>query len=99
MNEHILTWLIFIPTIGAFALLFVPSKKEEVIKTIAGIATFIPLLLAVFMLKEYDIHESQMQFVVHKPWITLNILQQRFEIHYYLGVDGLSFPMILLTVK
>lgn len=32
-----------------------------------------------------------MQFVERAPWITL------FNIEYYLGIDGISMPLILLT--
>jgi len=39
----------------------------------------------------FDVSTAEMQFVEHAPWITL------FDIYYYLGVDGISMPLILLT--
>src|SRR5690606_31888550 len=39
----------------------------------------------------FDVGTHQMQFVERAPWI------QSFGIEYYLGVDGISMPLILLT--
>ncbi len=34
MADHILSWMIFFPVIGAAAIAFVPRERTEVIKTI-----------------------------------------------------------------
>ncbi|MFT5233781.1 MAG: NADH:ubiquinone oxidoreductase subunit 4 (subunit M), partial [Candidatus Krumholzibacteriia bacterium] len=47
MGEHILSWMTFFPVIGAAVILFIPSGRKEIIKTVAAAAAAVPLILAV----------------------------------------------------
>jgi len=91
MGEHLLSWMVFFPVIGAAAIMFIPSSRKEVIKTVAACAAAVPLILAVKLFIEFDRGSSAMQFVEHYTWI------KAFNIEYFLGIDGLSVPMVLLT--
>ncbi|MFO7652681.1 MAG: NADH-quinone oxidoreductase subunit M [Candidatus Krumholzibacteriia bacterium] len=91
MGEHILSWMTFVPVIGAAAIAFLPSSRKDVIKTVAACAAAIPLILAVKLFIDFDRGSSAMQFVEHYKWI------EAFNIQYFMGVDGLSVPMVLLT--
>ena len=91
MENYILTLLIFIPVFGAFIML--PVSKylgNDKSKWVALAATFIQLLLTVWLYMNFVPTEG-MQFEVNKQWIP------HFNIEYYVGVDGLSFPMVFLT--
>ncbi len=91
MENYILTLLIFIPVIGA--LLMLPVSKymgNDKSKWVALITTFIQLLLAFWLYMNFD-PENGMQFQVQVPWIN------HFNIEYFVGVDGLSLPMVFLT--
>jgi NADH-quinone oxidoreductase subunit M len=81
----------FFPVIGAAAIGFIPSQRKEIIKTVAACAAAVPLILAVKLFIEFDRGSSAMQFVEHYSWI------ESFHIEYFMGVDGLSVPMVLLT--
>ncbi len=87
-----LSWMTFIPLIGMGAVLLIPKQQHGLIRWVSAIATGIPLLLGVKMYLAFDRGTAQMQFVESMPWI------ESFNIHYFLGIDGLSFPMVLLTV-
>jgi NADH-quinone oxidoreductase subunit M len=91
MADHILSWMTFFPVIGAAAIAFVPRDRKEIIKTVAAAAAFVPLVLAVQLFIQFDRSTSGFQFVEHYTWI------QNFNIEYFVGVDGLSVPMVLLT--
>ncbi len=91
MADHILSWMTFFPVIGAAAIAFVPRERSEVIKTIAAAAAFVPLVLAVQLFINFDRGITDLQFVEHYTWI------KSFNIEYFMGVDGLSVPMVLLT--
>ncbi|MEZ4616320.1 MAG: proton-conducting transporter membrane subunit [Caldilineaceae bacterium] len=47
--------------------------------------------LSIYMLFAFDFNATGMQFVVDLPWI------EALNVHFYLGVDGLSVPLIFLT--
>jgi len=91
MGEHILSWMTFFPVIGAAVIAFIPSERKEVIKTVAAAAAAVPLILAVQLFLSFDRTTAVMQFVEHYTWI------KSFNIEYFMAVDGLSVPMVLLT--
>ncbi len=100
MSSHILSWLVFIPIIGALVSIVyqqaakVKGLDAEVVagthKWIAAVATGIQLLFAVWLYTMYD-PAGGIQFQEKFSWIP------QFNIDYFLGADGLSMPMILLT--
>lgn len=89
--SHILTLMTFIPLGGALIILCLPRDKHELIKIVAAITTAIPLALAVLLYLSFDRSTYEFQFVEHYRWI------EAFNIEYFMGVDGLSAIMILLT--
>jgi NADH-quinone oxidoreductase subunit M len=91
MGSHILSLMIFVPLLGAIAVLCVPSREEKILKTVAACAAAVPLALAVLLYCAFDRSATGMQFVERVPWLP------SFNIEYYLGIDGLSGPMVLLT--
>ena len=89
--EHLLTWIVFVPLIGIIAVVALPKENHKAIRWSAVVATVIPLLLSLVLYTAFDRDEAGMQFKEQISWIPT------FNIHYYLGIDGLSIPMILLT--
>ena len=97
MESIILTLLIFVPVIGAvimlpFAKLY-GKNNTDIYKKIALIATSIQVLLAALLYSNFDPSLSIMEspFTIQIDWI------KHFNIQYFIGVDGLSMPMVLLT--
>jgi len=72
-------------------LLLLPQEKEELIKRVALFFTFVPLFLAVFLFIQYNRSISGLQFEYNTDWISA------FNIHYHIGIDGLSVTLLLLT--
>ncbi|MCH8287677.1 MAG: NADH-quinone oxidoreductase subunit M [Candidatus Marinimicrobia bacterium] len=91
MQSYLLSALTFIPVLGMVVILLIPRDKSYIIKVIAAVTTGIQLWLAVQLFLIFDRTTSAMQFVEHYSWIPA------FNIEYYMGVDGLSAPMIMLT--
>ena len=97
MESSILTLLIFLPVAGAalmlpFAKLY-GKNKSHYYKWIAAVTTGIQLLLTFILYQHFDpslsINESP--FTLQVEWI------RHFNIQYFVGIDGLSMPMVLLT--
>jgi NADH-quinone oxidoreductase subunit M len=89
--EHILSWMIFFPLIGAGLILLVPKRYPTLMKVIALLATVPPLWWAASLYVGFDRWGNGFQYMEKVPWI------EAFNIHYSLGIDGISIPMILLT--
>jgi NADH-quinone oxidoreductase subunit M len=92
----LLSTVTFLPLLGAIVILCMPKEKVGAIRGLAILTTFATFAASLFLLGGFDpdlVGESipKMQFVEQFSWIpTLNV-------HYYMGIDGLSLPMILLT--
>ncbi|MBN1302348.1 MAG: NADH-quinone oxidoreductase subunit M [Melioribacteraceae bacterium] len=101
----ILTLLTFIPVLGMVLVLLMPKDKEREIKITTLIATGIQVVLSAVLLMSYDYNaggifeESSFQFIEKFRWIEITGLSWlgTVKIDYFLGVDGLSTPMVLLT--
>src|SRR6185295_4688416 len=88
---HILTYMTFIPVAGALIVLCLPSSKPDWIRWTAAITTVPPLLMAIWLFRYFDRAQAGFQFIEHRQWIP------SFNIEYFVGVDGISIPMVLLS--
>ena len=89
-----LSWILFLPVVGAFLIAFVVGKRENVIRGTAAVFTFIPFVLAAVVFATFDRSPAAaglFQFEEKVLWIA------PLKAYYHLGVDGLSLPMMLLT--
>jgi len=91
MTSHILSWIIFTPLIGAFAVLFVPKSATHWIKWIALSTTGIVFGLVLYAMTFFQAAHPGFQMIERAEWIP------QFGVQYLLGTDGISFPMIFLT--
>lgn len=88
---HILSWIVFTPLAGAFAVLFVPKRSANLIKWLALGTVFLTLGLTLYALSLFQINQAGFQMVEKALWIP------QFHVQYFLGTDGISFPMVFLT--
>lgn len=93
MLSNVLSWIVFLPIIGAVVVMLVPrhAKQATMIRGISVIATGLQLLLAVFIFMKFDRNTATMQMVEQAKWIP------SYNIEYFVGIDGLSVSMVLLT--
>jgi NADH-quinone oxidoreductase subunit M len=96
LQFNYLTWIIFLPAVGAILIAFVPNLHDRLIKRIAAILTFVPLVLSVILFFNFDrslVAAGVIQFEEKVSWISA------INANYHVGVDGLSLPlMILMTL-
>ncbi len=87
----ILSATIWLPILGGVIVLGSGDRTPQVTRRLAlgfAVLTFVVSLPLYF---GFDPGTAEMQFVEKVPWIPA------FDVHYYLGVDGISMPLILLT--
>lgn len=101
----ILSLITFLPVLGMLIILFMPKEQSSKIKYLTLIITSLQVVLAVILLANYNYNaagiyeEKSFQFVEKFRWIDITGISWlgNLKVDYFLGVDGLSMPMILLT--
>ncbi len=88
---HILSWMVFLPLLGAVAILFVPRSWEGVLKAVAALVSFAVLVLSVLVLMHFRPDASGFQLEDKAMWIG------PINVWYHLGLDGLNVTMVFLT--
>ncbi len=86
-----LTYLLFSPFIGILLLFFINKEKLSLIKWIGVGTSLISFVISLALYFQFDAANTQMQFVQQVQWISA------LDISYYVGVDGLSILLIVLT--
>ncbi len=101
----LLSFVIFAPAVGALLLAFFPKEKGDAIKIFTLLVTLVTFLATLYMALPADgdaesgkfsfaeENVAEIQNVVSLPWIDTTA----FRMDYLLGVDGVSFPLVLLT--
>lgn len=92
MTNHLLSWIVFSPLAGGLACLFVPKSKTSWLKWIAAAANGFAFLFGILLLFQFNPNASAMQFIEKHVWIP------QIGVNYLLGVDGISLPMVFLTL-
>ncbi|GMR09624.1 MAG: NADH-quinone oxidoreductase subunit M [Anaerolineae bacterium] len=93
MEAWILTLVTFFPIVGVIILLFLRKEQETQIRWTALLTALITFVLSLVMLAVFDPIDPDLQMVVRVPWFSIGDLQ----IEFFLGVDGLSILLVLLT--
>lgn len=99
LNNHLLSTLIFLPIFGGLVLFITPSsqdKKKDKLFYMALAIAFLNLFLCTILYLNFDTDSKNIQFVELVRWFSLDASNNN-TVYYYLGVDGLSAPFILLT--
>ena len=91
MNGFLLSILIWLPILGAVVVIVAGEHRPALAKGLALLISMATFLLGLPLFFSFDISTAAMQFVEYRPWI------ETFNVHYKLGVDGFSAPLILLT--
>jgi NADH-quinone oxidoreductase subunit M len=95
----ILTWITFLPIVGMVAVLLLPKGSNSSVRWTALGFTVLQVILAVVIFTRFDRTFAGMQFVEQGAWIDVKSVSWfgRVHIEYFLGIDGISVVMVLLT--
>jgi len=87
----LLSLVIWTPIVGGVLVLVVGDKKPAAARKIALLFSIIAFLLTLPLYSQFNTDTHLMQFVERHSWIPA------FKIEYFIGIDGISLPLILLT--
>ena len=90
-QNSLLTYLILIPLIGSILVLFIKKEQVNFIKYFAVGLSTIAFLLSLVIYFQFDSSNPEFQFINKVEWI------KGLNIHYHVGVDGMSLLLVLLT--
>jgi len=90
LNEHLLAVLIWLPIVGGVIVLGLGNRVEAA-KWVSLLVSVLALAFSVPLWAWFKTGTAQMQFVERTPWIPA------IHADFYIGVDGISMPLILLT--
>src|SRR6478736_1376640 len=92
MKMGLLSLAIWMPIVfGSILLALGRDDQARAVRWIALVGAIASFLVTLPLYGQFDTATSAMQFVEKTDWIA------RFNIHYHLGVDGISFWFVLLT--
>ena len=89
-SAHLLSWLIWLPIIGGFAVLGL-NHRATLARWASLCVSILALILSIPLWSWFKTGTAEMQFLERAPWIST------IHAEYYIGVDGISMPLILLT--
>jgi len=88
-----LTLLTFFPLVGVLVMLFIPREQKDALRWTALITSLVTFGISLLVLSVFEPSNPDLQLVAQYNWITV----ANWDIQYYLGVDGLSILLVLLT--
>jgi NADH-quinone oxidoreductase subunit M len=88
-----LTLVTFFPLLGVLVLLFLKPEQKNAARWTALATSLITFAISIAVLVQFHPKDPTLQMVVNVPWIQVAGL----NIHYFMGVDGLSILLLLLT--
>ena len=87
----LLTAIVFLPTLGALALLLLDRRDERRLRHVGLWVTVATFLVSCLLWIGFDRTRASFQFVEQRAWIPAG------GIGYHVGVDGISLLLVLLT--
>src|SRR3972149_5823999 len=90
---HPLLLVTFFPFVGVLVILFLNTQQKQAIRWTALVTSLITFGISLWVLAQFQPGTPSIQLELRQPWLRLDGL----SIDFYMGVDGLSILMVLLT--
>jgi NADH-quinone oxidoreductase subunit M len=91
MGNHLLSWVLFTPLIGAAILLLLPASNKNLLRIWANIAALAGFIVSLPLVFNFNKNADGFQFVERADWIP------SLGAHYAIGIDGISLLLVMLT--
>ncbi len=86
---NLLSVITFLPILFALVVWFLPNEKH--VRPVSLGLSIVHFFVSIVLLVKFDISSAGLQFVEQTPWV------QSAGISYFLGVDGISIWLVILT--
>ena len=102
--QHLLTYIFLLPLFVSLVMLFIPAQRWQVFRRLSLATVAVQLILSLLLLLAFDKNHAPsswsnaFQFVEKANWIVMDFGSLgTINIQYFLGVDGISLPLIALS--
>lgn len=92
MNDTILSLITFLPLVGVLILFFIPKDSHGQLRGLTLGVTGLVFLVSLLLVTGF-VTNADFQFVKDVPWIAAG----PFQMHYHVGIDGISLWLVILT--
>lgn len=83
----------FLPLVGFLIILFLKPEQKNAIRAVALAASLAVFGAALWLLAQFQPQAAGLQLVVKQSWLTVGGM----PVQFFMGVDGISILMVLLT--
>jgi len=92
-HDHILSIVLFIPVAGIIPLFLIPGENKQAVRWWGNIVMFVDFLASLPLVFWFssETPDQQFKFIEQHDWIP------SIGAQYHLGIDGISFLLIMLT--
>jgi NADH-quinone oxidoreductase subunit M len=90
---HPLTLVTFFPLLGVLAILFINKEQKNALRWTAVITSLVTFAISLWVLASFNPQNGDLQMVINLPWIQV----AGWNISFFMGIDGLSILLVLLT--
>lgn len=92
MSTNILSLMTFLPLLGVVLLFFVPKQNHAAQRGVALVTTIVTFLVSLPLVTGFQTN-AEYQFVEKISWIAVG----PFQMNYFVGIDGISLWLVILT--
>ena len=93
LGYPLLTFLVFLPAMGAVVAMFVPARRPELTRAVGYVTSVATFGMALFLLTQFDTNPLKPGFQLFEDHSWIGALGVRWT----LGVDGISLFMVALS--
>ena len=90
-NSNLISYLLLIPFVGAFSLLFIEKGREDFIRYTGLIVSLLTFIISLLIFFNFDKENPDFQLTQRFAWI------ENLNVFYFVGIDGLSLLLVMLT--
>lgn len=99
MSQYLLSALIFLPLVAVGVALFIPQQKASWFRVYSLVVSFLQAGILVLALIAYRQDTNAIRLREQVTWFSLDLGSWgTLKAEYFIGVDGLSMPLVSLTV-
>jgi NADH-quinone oxidoreductase subunit M len=90
-SHHLLSVILFTPTVGALVLLFLPRSSPALHRVVGNLFGILGFVVSIPLVRHFPVGYERYTFIESADWIP------SIGAKYTLGIDGISFLLIMLT--
>lgn len=92
-SENLLTTILILPALGALVVTLLPAGSRALIRLTSLFFTVLTFVVSLLLLSGFESQTSAIQFVKDVVWFHAG----GFNVHYFVGIDGISLFLVLMT--